>query len=211
MTPVTPCLVLDGSARDGVRVGVLSAGAWKSQSCSEEGAMESADRCVREALAAAGVSVDDIASFAVCAGPGSILGIRLTSVMVRAWLSLRSRPCYVWNALEAVASSARLSGRRPPFVVASESRLRRWNVLKVPASGPSECAELEAAQVAALGAPLIASSAGAPFPCEPAPDVWPSLPGLFSQGGLLRAEDRPDALNPAPEFALWSGERHRAP
>jgi hypothetical protein len=40
MGPAEPCLVLDGSARYGVRVGVLQGGRWLAEAHSDEGALE---------------------------------------------------------------------------------------------------------------------------------------------------------------------------
>ncbi|MGA0134379.1 MAG: hypothetical protein ACO3ND_08505 [Opitutales bacterium] len=211
MPPASPCLVLDGSARDGLRAGVSADGRWISQAVSEHGALESAAGCAAEALRFAGINVAGIRSFALCAGPGSILGVRITAMMVRAWIALEPRPCFVWNGLQAIALAAVEGGMAPPFAVVAESRLRRWNTLPLSSDGVhGACVELEAGQVASLGLPLV-GPAGAPFATRPAPDVWPLLPALFAQGRLLRAEDRPDALNPASDFAVWSGDRHRAP
>lgn len=210
MKPAFPCLVLDGSAREGVRVGVSVEGRWLSEASSEKGPLEAAADCVRSALGSAGLSVDDVRSFAVCAGPGSILGVRLTAMMARTWTALAERPCFVWNSLEAVGLATVASGVSPPFAVISESRLKRWNVLPFSSDGiPGACVELEAAKVGALGLPLVGLSEDAPFPTLKGTDAWPQLPALFTQGLLLKAEARPDALNPASEFAVWSGERHR--
>jgi hypothetical protein len=40
-------------------------------------------------------------------------------------------------------------------------------------------------------------------------DVWSHLPQLFLKKDSLKLEPKPDALNPAADYALWSGERHR--
>jgi len=69
-----PCLVIDGSARVGVRVGVISASQWSGQAIAVDGALESTFACARAALAEAGLQLSDIKSFAVCVGPGSVLG-----------------------------------------------------------------------------------------------------------------------------------------
>lgn len=210
MKPDLPCLVLDGSAREGVRVGVLGDGRWLAESASDQGPLEAAAACVESALRAAGIKVEEVRSFAVCAGPGSILGVRLTAMMVRTWTALSPRPCFVWNALEAAGLAASAGGVAPPFAVVSESRLKRWNVLPFSSDGVAgACVELEAAQVGALGLPLTGLADAAPFPVLKSSDPWPLLPALFCRGSLLRAEARPDALNPASAFALWSGERHR--
>ena len=77
MSAPEPCLVLDGSARAGVRVGVLSGGRWVGQGLSPDGALEGLFDCVEVALAEAKLKLGDIRSFALCVGPGSVLGIRI--------------------------------------------------------------------------------------------------------------------------------------
>ena len=83
MSAPEPCLVLDGSARAGVRVGVLSGGRWVGQGISPDGALEGLFGCVEAALADAKLSLADIRSFALCVGPGSVLGIRIAALAVR--------------------------------------------------------------------------------------------------------------------------------
>ena len=88
MSAPEPCLVLDGSARAGVRVGVLSGGRWVGQGLSPDGALEGLFGCVEAALVDAKLSLGDIRSFALCVGPGSVLGIRIAALAVRAWSAL---------------------------------------------------------------------------------------------------------------------------
>ena len=184
MSAPEPCLVLDGSARAGVRVGVLAGGRWVGQGVSPDGALEGLFGCVEAALADAKLSLADIRSFALCVGPGSVLGIRIAALAVRSWSALEPRPIFVWESLSALARSALVAGEQGPFLVAVESRLKRWHALEVAAT--------------ALPAHV------------PVPPPWSALPALLSQPGFLREEARPDALNVAQDFATWSGERHRA-
>ena len=210
MRPPEPCLVLDGSARVGVRVGVLRDGRWSGEGVAAEGALEATFACAETALLHAGLTLADIRSFVVCVGPGSILGIRVAALAARAWATLEPRPIFVWE------SHATLGAGQPrPFVVALESRLKRWNTLVVPAAGAFELpAELEPEQVRALGLPVVstAESASALFPgAQVVPTPWAALPTLFATTDLLRAEAKPEALNPAATYATWDGERHRGP
>lgn len=214
MSAPEPCLVLDGSARAGVRVGVLSGGRWIGQGLSPDGALEGLFGCVEAALAEAGVRLADIRSFALCVGPGSVLGIRIAALAVRAWSALEPRPIFVWESLAGLAHSARAAGEKGPFLVAAESRLKRWHALEVAADGSLGAPfEAEAAQLNGSGLRILASSEAAPgvltsHVAVPAP--WAALPHLFAQPGFLRSEPRPDASNVAADFATWSGERHRA-
>ncbi len=214
MSAPEPCLVLDGSARAGVRVGVLSGGRWVGQGISPEGALEGLFGCVEAALANAKLTLADIRSFALCVGPGSVLGIRIASLAVRSWAALEPRPIFVWESLAAIARSALAAGEKGPFLVAAESRLKRWHALEVAADGTLGAPfEAEAAQLNASGLRVLASSDAAPAVLTShvaVPPPWSALPTFFAQTGFLREESRPDALNVANDFATWSGERHRS-
>ncbi len=213
MSVPEPCLVLDGSARAGIRVGVLQGRRWIGQGVSADGALESLFPCVEKALAQAGVTLADIKSFALSVGPGSVLGIRITALSVRGWCALTPRPIFVWESLAALAHAALSAGEQGPFLVATESRLKRWHALEVGNDGALGVPfEAEAAQLNSSGLRVISASDAAvnaltSVVIVPAP--WTSLPLNFQQPGFLRAEARPDALNIANDFATWSGERHR--
>lgn len=214
MRPPEPCLVLDGSARVGVRVGVMRDGRWSGEGVASEGALEATFACAETALRQAGLGLADIRSFVVCVGPGSILGIRVAALAARAWATLEPRPIFVWESLAALARSALAAGQPRPFVVALESRLKRWNTLVVPAAGALAApAELEPEQVRALGLPVVATGeVAAVFPgARVMPTPWAELPALFATTDLLRPEAKPEALNPAAAYATWDGERHRGP
>jgi tRNA threonylcarbamoyladenosine biosynthesis protein TsaB len=214
MSAPEPCLVLDGSARAGVRVGVLSGGRWVGQGLSPDGALEGLFGCVEAALADAKLKLSDIRSFALCVGPGSVLGIRIASLAVRSWSALEPRPIFVWESLAGIARSALAAGEKGPFLVAAESRLKRWHALEVSGDGSLGVPfEAEAAQLNASGRRVLASSEAAPAVLPsliPVPHPWSALPTFFAQSGFLREEPRPDALNVANDFATWSGERHRS-
>ena len=213
MRPPEPCLVLDGSARVGVRIGVLQGGRWVGEGVADKGALEATFACAETALRQAGLALADIRSFAVCVGPGSILGIRIAALAARTWATLEPRPIFVWESLAAVAQAALAAGQARPFAVALESRLKRWNALPVAPDGALGApAELEPEQVAALGLPIVSTAepASALFPsAQVVPTPWAALPTLFATTDLLRAEAKPEALNPAATFATWDGERHR--
>lgn len=213
MGPAEPCLVLDGSARHGVRVGVLQGRRWVAEARSEEGALEATFACAEKALAQAGLKLGDVRAFAVCVGPGSTLGIRVTAMAVRTWVALQPREIWVWEPLPALAAAVRLRGETGTFNVISESRLKRWHVLAVDAAGvPGPTRECEVEQVAALAGRLLTTASHAPqvWPsAEVVSDLWPELPQVFAQAGVLRLEPKPEALNASADFATWSGERHR--
>lgn len=214
MSAPEPCLVLDGSARAGVRVGVLSGGRWVGQGVSPDGALEGLFGCVEAALAEAKLKLGDIRSFALCAGPGSVLGIRIAALAVRSWSALEPRPIFVWESLAALARSALAAGEKGPFLVAAESRLKRWHALEVGSDGSLGVPfEAEAAELNSSGRRVLASSDAASAVLTSHVSVahpWSALPVFFAHPGFLREESAPDALNVANDFATWSGERHRS-
>ena len=194
-------------------MGVLSGGRWVGQGLSPDGALEGLFGCVEVALAEAKLKLSDIRSFALCVGPGSVLGIRIAALAVRSWSALEPRPIFIWESLAGIARSALTVGEQGPFLVAVESRLKRWHALEVSADGSLGAPfEAEAAQLNSSGHRVLASSeaaAGVLTSHVAVPHPWSALPTFFAQSGFLREELRPDALNVANDFATWSGERHR--
>lgn len=206
-----PCLVIDGSAREGVRVGVLVDGRWLAESSVTAGALEATTDLASEVLNKAHLKFSDIKSYAVCIGPGSMLGIRVSAMAVRTWATLYQRPIYVWESLNLLAELALEQGIKPPFAVINESRLKRWNYLAVKSAYSFEpTVELEVVEANARGLTLVINHTVNPFPnAKVLDDVWSHLPKLLQKKNCLKLESKPDALNPAVDYALWSGERHR--
>ena len=208
---VQPCLVIDGSAREGVRVGVLADGRWLSESTVDAGALEATTDLALAVLQKSHLKFTDIKSYAVCIGPGSMLGIRVSAMAVRTWATLYQRPIYVWESLRLLAEHALEQGVKAPFAVINESRLKRWNIVAVKAADSFESAvELEFDEVNSKGLPLVVNHSSNLFPNAKVMDnIWNHLPKLFQKKESLKLEPKPDALNPAADYALWSGERHR--
>ena len=208
---VQPCLVIDGSAREGVRVGVLADGRWVAESVVVAGALEATTDLVAEVLKQAHLKFTDIKSYAVCIGPGSMLGIRVSAMAVRTWATLYQRPIYVCESLKLLAVHSLEQGVKTPFAVINESRLKRWNFLSVRSVDSFEpTVELEVDEVNAKGLPLVVNQSSNLFPNAKVMDnIWSHLPKLFQKKESLKLEPKPDALNPAADYAIWSGERHR--
>jgi tRNA threonylcarbamoyladenosine biosynthesis protein TsaB len=160
-----PCLVIDGSAREGVRVGVLSDGRWVAESVVAAGALEATTDLTAEVLKKAHLKFSDIKSYAVCIGPGSMLGIRVSAMAVRTWATLYQRPIYVWESLKLLAEHALAQGVKVPFAVINESRLKRWNFVAVKSADSFEpTVELEVDEVNAKGLGLVINHSAEPFP-----------------------------------------------
>jgi tRNA threonylcarbamoyladenosine biosynthesis protein TsaB len=214
--PPEPCLVIDGSARRGIDVGVYKNQSWLSHASAEEGALEGLWQATEKALQEARLSLSDIRSFALCVGPGSMLGIRITALAVRTWSALETRPIYVWETLPVLAQVIlQRGGCTKPFLALTESRMKRWHAIHVnPLSQPPIVwqKELSVEEVKAEKMPLYVTSESAQtvfVESELCAPVWPDLPSIIAQGNSLRLEPKPDALNAATDYATWSGERHR--
>ncbi|WP_442887020.1 hypothetical protein [Congregicoccus parvus] len=171
---------------------------------------------VEEILRRAGTEIEGIASFVFCAGPGSLLGVRVTAMALRTWLAVRGDrrlpSCFEYRSLELVAADLRGSGEKGPFSVVTDARRQAWNVLTVAASGSrSDIARVATdALVQRTGARWVPRG----FPC------WQSRPsGCFDADyqperlrTLLACE--PALLRPASEpeaFAVALPEYVKAP
>ena len=64
-----PCLVIDGSAREGVRVGVLADGRWVAESVVDAGALEATTDLAAEVLKKAHLKFTDIKSCLLYTSP----------------------------------------------------------------------------------------------------------------------------------------------
>jgi len=203
----SPCLCLDGAVRGRLHVGLLVDGAWVAQSESSADPAEAIQPCVEQVLRQAGLTLSQIAAFAVNVGPGSVLGIRATILSARAWGEIKSKPVLTWSSHLAAAWLA----RGTCDAVVSEGRAGNLNVQKVNAQGPvgelhdSEAKDLSHLQIRPISGGFRHASE---LSLGDAVDVWSSLPKIFVEHNILVTSDHPDALNSATVYALWSGQRH---
>ena len=128
-----PLLLTDCSA-PGVRAGILGETGWLAYENLEGETGSALFHAVEALLTKTGLSLEDMQSFAYCAGPGSTLGIRINSMALRTWNSLGTspKPIYAYRSLVAatvlIRSELKESG---PFTVLSDLRRRSWNALAV--------------------------------------------------------------------------------
>jgi hypothetical protein len=182
-------------------------GAWVAQSESSADPAEAIQPCVEQVLRQAGLTLSQIAAFAVNVGPGSVLGIRATILSARAWGEIKSKPVLTWSSHLAAAWLA----RGTCDAVVSEGRAGNLNVQKVNAQGPvgelhdSEAKDLSHLQIRPISGGFRHASE---LSLGDAVDVWSSLPKIFVEHNILVTSDHPDALNSATVYALWSGQRH---
>ncbi len=202
-----PALVLDAaSAR--VQVGWLTdpdaAGSWQQHDAE-------AGEALFRGLESLGCDVLQAGCFVFCAGPGSLLGIRTTAVLLRTWTTLKPRPCFSYQSLEMVARGPHASG----MAVIADARRDSWHLVARDAVG----APLPVQRVPAQDLPAMR--------CMPEHfRHWAPLPSdtrrvAYNVGELLRApadvplrheSPEPDAfLHEDPQYVTWTPRVHQAP
>ncbi len=166
---------------------------------------------VARVLAAAGRGVRDLDAAAFCAGPGSVLGVRLAAATLRAWRAVRPE-----LALYSYLSLPPLAVAHPGLTILADARRDTWHAVRPGA--PHAVQRLATAELAAA-APLATPAFFRRWSTLPA-DLTPTeLP--WSAAALLAAapdEDffqaapEPDAFqHEAPSYVAWTPHVHRAP
>lgn len=199
-----PLLVID-AASSRVQVGACdAAGAWRWASSEDEAGV-----AVFAGIEKLGVDVSDIASFAFCDGPGSVLGIRTSAMALRAWHVLRPRPMFAFCSLAVVAHAL----GRDDIAVIADARRDAWHHYRIGRGLRRLPAESLREGVNALvtpegfrhWAPLPAGTTRTPY------ELATLLPHVLD-ADLFLATDAPDAfLHEEPSYVTWTPQIHRAP
>jgi tRNA threonylcarbamoyladenosine biosynthesis protein TsaB len=199
----SPLLLIDAaSAR--IQVGLLEGGAtprWSSR-------LDEAGVGIFECLDELDVAIESVRSFAFCEGPGSILGIRISAMAIRAWNALGPRPTFGYFGLAVVAQAM---GRGDVTVIA-DARRGQWHRLapggafgRVPAS--ELAGELATPEGFRHWDPLPPNTTQTPY----------NLADLFAlervaSADLFRQTESPDAfLHQEPSYAKWVPHIHSTP
>ena len=130
-------LLLDASSLQ-THVGIFEEGRWLYRHRSDEEALNSVFQGAQNCLAKTGLKLLDLQGFVFCAGPGSTLGIRITTMAIYGWRSFPSHqniPVFKYYSLEAVAYLLIEKGTSPPFTLVSDLRKDLWNHLDVDRDG----------------------------------------------------------------------------
>jgi len=75
---------------------------------------------IEDALKAAGITLQELDAFCVCAGPGSYTGLRVGLSAAKGMAYATDRPLMLFNKLDLLAGQSPLPGK--PFVVALKAR-----------------------------------------------------------------------------------------
>ena len=206
--------------------GAVPVAGWWRDGCWEafrqvEGAqtLEGFFTAVEAVLQEAGARLADARGVVFVEGPGSILGIRVAAMAVRAWRTLPGLAEWpVWG-VGTLALAGSLLRRECPeladFSLLADSRQGRWNVAVVRGGKvPEGFGETRAEELAELPAPcfrITQRALGAPpVACAAYPGgLLEKYPDVLAAPGLLRRVEEPDAVNMPGVFAKWEAGRHR--
>jgi tRNA threonylcarbamoyladenosine biosynthesis protein TsaB len=131
--PNYPLLILDTASANisiGLRISQSDTGTWYS---SNEQAGKSIFRGIEYCLKKSRTQFKDISSILYCEGPGSMLGIRTTTMALRTWIHTvnSSLKIYKYRSLSLAAAELHLNNYPLPFTVILDARRSRWHTLTV--------------------------------------------------------------------------------
>lgn len=182
-----------------------------------EAIFEGVDYCLNEAT----ISFDTIERFVFCEGPGSMLGIRLAAMAIRAWqspLATHQTPLYTYYSLCAQAALLIASGNVLPFHLIAYFRAGQWSHLYVTDKdklGVPGCITSEAVECLKGKCFWLSSGKQTQSPPIFTDKIDYNLKGcstILDYPGLLRFKEKPEVFSPLEtSYAQWEGQRHRAP
>lgn len=125
-----PMLLLDASGPESY-VGIIRNAAWNILLHTEEPALESLFANVKTAFDQTKLTLHDIGGFIYCDGPGSMLGLRLSSLAIRSWLAIpdfSNLSSIVYHRLHMAAAGLQLP---KDSLLITEFKEKKWHVLRV--------------------------------------------------------------------------------
>ena len=181
--------------------------------------------CAEKVLARASLTIGDVAAFAFCDGPGSVLGVRTAAVALRVWRAMdamREKPVYAYCSLALVAHHLRATENARSLSLIADARRDTWHHVAIDAGGGvSELRRVPAAQLAADAAAGAALAMPEHFrhwtPLPPNVRIVPyaletmlSAPALADAPLFAPAPD-PDAfLHEEPVYQTWTPRVHQS-
>lgn len=198
----SPLLFIDAASSQ-IQVGLLASGGNSRWETSGDEAGVAVFECIRKL----GVDPGQIAAFAYCEGPGSVLGVRTSAMALRTWAVLKPRPMYAYCSLALVAHAL----RRPEVAVIADARREAWHhyqmgrgLRRVPTAEIGD-GEFVMPENFRHWAPLPSQVGRVPY------SLAQLLPRVAGED-LFRATTGPDAfLHEEPSYVTWTPRIHRAP
>lgn len=211
-------LVLDASCPT-IQVAIFRDHKMLDHCASNANAMDKLLSSVETLLKSNGLTVSDIDSFGYCSGPGSILGIRLSIIAIKTWLSIHRKSIedvFTYESLHIAAYELNKKTNQKDFAVISEWKKGHWNCMEFNCGKKhNEIKVWNLDHIKAFQAPIY---------LLPQRKIWSKpeieIPKIeYSLSILESIEARKDLLKPvqnwemyAPEvkeYAKWSNDRHR--
>ncbi|HTB62105.1 MAG TPA: hypothetical protein VK737_00840 [Opitutales bacterium] len=216
----TSWLLLDASGVT-TRVGVWRDARWRAWREYEAPALEALFAGVQAVMEEAQTPFEKLGGYFYVEGPGSVLGLRLAAMAIRAWQTDdaavaggQPRPVFACGSLQLAAAVA-LAAKAPlPFAVFTEARQGHWHVLEVNDGDARNINSLSTREVGEHDLPA------GPLYHLPARKAWHTPPAraqklpaglrdhpeVLAQAGLLRAVATPVPFTGAePEYKKWAG------
>jgi tRNA threonylcarbamoyladenosine biosynthesis protein TsaB len=214
-----PSLVIDGSGSS-FFAGVLERqGKWMARITADTAPLESLFPTVEKVLLDSGLSLDELRSYIYCAGPGSVLGLRLCAMALETWSRLNPAPTayYGYNSLELTAAKLVHDGQvTGDALLISDWKKEAWNGVRISEGRPAKVApiqteEIESWQGALFHLPARKGWQKAPEGAQPV-DYRPEELHLFlGHEGLLNKSTEIELYSAgANTFQKWTPDRHRA-
>ena len=170
-------------------------------------------QAVAQVLAAAGLRIAQLDGVAFCAGPGSVLGIRLAAASVRVWRVVQpGLPVYGYLSLPLLATHPDAF----KTTVIADARRDTWHAVR-----PDSVTRVERIPGPALAAagPLVTPASfrrWSALPAENPPRELPYHPAdllaAAPDAELFTAATDPDAfMHEQPSYVTWTPQVHQAP
>ena len=178
--------------------------------------------CAEKLLARASLTIADIATFAFCDGPGSVLGIRTAAVALRTWRAMdskRERPIYSYCSLALVAHHLLATENARNLSLIADARRDTWHHISIDTTGAlSPLHRIPTAQLLATANTLAMPSHFRHWtPLPPNLRIVPyALETMLSAPALAAAPlftlaPEPDAfLHEEPVYQTWTPQIHQA-
>jgi tRNA threonylcarbamoyladenosine biosynthesis protein TsaB len=211
-------LFLDASSLV-VHIGILSNNKWVGYFKSDQPALQSLFQGIEVSLKLAALELKDITGFAYCEGPGSLLGIRLASMAIRAWKEqecFKNIVVYAYNSFDvSLELIKKIHNPNRPFAVVSQLRKGYWSFLS------NNCltgniSEINEAELSSFQGSLWLFKQKKLSLNEKNLQMMTfdysleECPEIFIQRPLLRSVEQPDAMFVHElEYVKWDSKRHR--
>ena len=205
-------LVIDTSSTQ------VEAALWLAGACTPaQTATREAEACVGlpdtvgRVLSAAGLGIRDLDAIAFCAGPGSVLGIRLAAASLRAWRAIKpTLGLYSYRSLPLLASA------HPGMTVIADARRETWHVVRAdPTRVIHRMPSADLASLGPLGSPAGFrrwSTPPADLEIHPLPYSAHSLLVMSPDEVFFETAPEPEAFShEAPTYVTWTPQVHQAP